>query len=168
MFDRFFFFSLVAMNLNDIARTTYLKNIDFFEIIKNEINQIIVKIVSNIVLRENEIFNRVLKFVLLHIMLVVKWIFNQSLRFEHCFKHFKEFITMFFRKINKSDYSIFKIYKLIALLNMINKIMKLIMTIRLRYAAKKHNLLFKEHFENRKNIVSKHVLHYIIEIINTI
>jgi hypothetical protein len=40
------------------------------------------------------------------------------------------------------------------------------MTIRLNYVAEKHNLLLKEHFEDRKNIVSKHVLHYIIEVIN--
>ncbi len=42
------------------------------------------------------------------------------------------------------------------------------MTIRLNYAAKKHNLLLKEHFENKKKIVSKHALHYIIETINSI
>jgi hypothetical protein len=99
-------------------------------------------------------------------MLVVKWIFNQSLRLKYCFKHFKEFITMFFRKINKSNYFVFKAYKFIALLNILNKIMKSIMTIRLNYAAKKHNLLFKKHFEDHKNIISKHVLHYIIETIN--
>jgi hypothetical protein len=101
-------------------------------------------------------------------MFVVKWIFNQSLRLEYCFMHFKKFITMFFRKINKSNYFIFKIYKLIVLLNIINKLMKSIMTTRLSYAAKKHNLLLKEHFENQKNIVSKHALHYIIKIINSI
>ncbi len=42
------------------------------------------------------------------------------------------------------------------------------MTIKLNYAAKKHNLLLRKHFENRKNIVSKHALHYIIKIINSI
>jgi hypothetical protein len=46
--------------------------------------------------------------------------------------------------------------------------MKSFMTIRLNYAAKKHNLLFKKHFESRKKIVSKHVLHYIMKTINTI
>jgi hypothetical protein len=75
---------------------------------------------------------------------------------------------MFFRKINKFDYFVFKMYKLIILLNTLNKIMKSIMTIRLNYATKKHHLLFKKHFENRKNIVSKHVLHYIMKIINSI
>ncbi len=117
---------------------------------------------------KNDIFNRIIKLAFSHVMFVVKWIFNQSLRLKYCFKHFKEFITMFFRKINKSDYVVFKTYRFIALLNILNKLMKSIMTTRLNYAAKKHNLLFKEHFENRKNIVSKHVLHYIIEIINLI
>jgi hypothetical protein len=42
------------------------------------------------------------------------------------------------------------------------------MTICLSYAAKKHNLLLREHFESRKDIVSKHFLHYIIETINSI
>jgi hypothetical protein len=72
----FFFFSLVTTNLDDIAKTAYSKNIDFFEIIENEINQIIAKIVSSIISKENEILNWVLKLVLSHIMLVVKWIFN--------------------------------------------------------------------------------------------
>jgi hypothetical protein len=51
---------------------------------------------------------------------------------------------------------------------MLNKIMKSIITIRLNYATKMNNLLFKKHFENKKNIVLKHVLHYIIETINSI
>jgi hypothetical protein len=165
-----FFLSFAAINLDEIdsERTTYSKSIDFFKISENEISQTIVKIVSNIVSKENDIFNRVIKLVLSHIVSVVKWIFNQSLRLEYCLKHFREFITMFLRKINKSDYFVFKTYRFIALLNILNKIMKSIMTTRLSYAAKKHNLLFKKHFEDRKNIVSKHALHYIIETINSI
>jgi hypothetical protein len=42
------------------------------------------------------------------------------------------------------------------------------MTIRLNYAAKKHNLLFKEHFEDRKKMISKHALHYIVKTISSI
>jgi hypothetical protein len=75
---------------------------------------------------------------------------------------------MFLRKINKSNYFVFKAYRLIVLLNTLNKIIKFIMTTRLNYAAKKHNLLLKKHFESQKKIVSKHVLHYIIETINSI
>jgi ribosomal protein S8 len=101
-------------------------------------------------------------------MSIVKSIFNQNLRLKHCLKHFREFVTMFLRKINKSNYFVLKAYKFIALLNTLNKIMKSIMTIRLNYATKKYNLLFKKHFEDRKNIISKHVLHYIIETINSI
>jgi hypothetical protein len=165
----FFFFSSVAVNLDDIIeKTTYSKSIDFFEIIENEINQTIVKIVSNIVSKENDILNRVIKLALSHVMSVVKWIFNQSLRLEYCLKHFKEFITMSLRKINKSDYFVLKAYRFIALLNILNKLMKSIMTIRLSYVAKKHNLLLKEHFEDRKDIASKHALHYIVETINSV
>ncbi len=167
-FINFFFFSLAAANLDDIERTEYSKSVDFLEIIENKINQTIVKIASSIALNENEILNRVIKIAFSHIMLVVKWIFNQSLRLEYCFKHFKEFITMSFRKINKFDYFVFKAYKLIVLLNTLNKIMKSIMTIRLNYAAKKHHLTLKKHFESRKNIVSKHAVHYIMKIINSI
>ncbi len=164
----FFFLSFAATNLDDIERTKYSKNIDFFEIIENEINQTIIKIVWSIASNENEIFNWIIKIVLSHIMLVVKWIFNQSLRFEYYFKHFKKIITMFLRKINKLDYFVFKAYKFIALLNTLDKIMKSIITIYLSYVAKKHNFLLKKHFENRKNTISKHALHYIIEIINLI
>jgi hypothetical protein len=46
--------------------------------------------------------------------------------------------------------------------------MKFIMTICLNYAVKRYNLLFKKHFENRKSIVSKHALNYIVETINSI
>jgi hypothetical protein len=113
-------------------------------------------------------YNMLLKLALSHAMPVVKWIFNQSLRLEYCLKHFREFITMFLRKINKSDYFVLKAYRSIALLNTLNKLMKSIMTIRLSYAAKKHNLLLRKHFEDRKNIASKHALHYIIETINSV
>jgi hypothetical protein len=165
-----FFLSFVAVNLDDIddETTAYSKSIDFSEIFENEISQTIVKIVSNIVSKENDILNRVIKLVLSHIMSVVKWIFNQSLRLKYCLRHFREFITMFLRKINKFDYFVLKTYRFIALLNILDKIMKSIMTTRLSYAAKKHNLLLKKHFEDRKNIVSKHALHYIIETINSI
>jgi uncharacterized membrane protein YvlD (DUF360 family) len=163
-----FFSSFVAANLDDIVELIYSKSIDFLEIFENEINQTIIKIASNIVSKKNDIFNRVIKLVLSHVMSIVKWIFNQSLRLKYCFKHFKKFITMFLRKINRSDYFILKTYRLIVLLNTLNKLMKSIMTTRLSYAAKKHNLLLKKHFENRKNIVSKHALHYIIETINSI
>jgi hypothetical protein len=42
------------------------------------------------------------------------------------------------------------------------------MMTRLSYAAEKHNLLLKKHFENRKNIVSKHALHYVVKAINSV
>ncbi len=165
----FFFLSFVAINLDDIIeKTAYSKSIDFFEIIENEINQTIVKIVLNIVSKENDILNRIIKLAFSHVMSVVKWIFNQSLRLKYCLKHFKEFITMSLRKINRSDYFVLKAYRFIALLNILDKLIKSIMTTRLSYAAKKHNLLLKEHFESRKDIVSKHALHYIIETINSV
>jgi hypothetical protein len=163
-----FFFSLATAILDDIKKSTYSKSIDFFEIFENEISHATIKIASNIASKENDIFNRVIKLALSHIMSVVKWIFNQSLRLKYCLKHFREFITMFLRKINKSNYFVFKTYQSIVLLNTLNKIMKSIMTTRLNYAAKKHNLLFRKHFENRKKIVSKHALHYIMKTINSV
>jgi hypothetical protein len=95
------------------------------------------KTASSTAPEEDGIPNRIVKLVLPHIMSVVKWIFNQSLRLEYCLKHFKEFITMFLRKINRSNYFVFKAYRSIALLNTLNKIMKSIMTIRLSYVAEK-------------------------------
>jgi hypothetical protein len=69
-----FFFSFVAVNLDDIDDeiTAYSKSIDFSEIFENEISQTIVKIVSNTVSRKNDILNRVIKLALSHIMSVVK------------------------------------------------------------------------------------------------
>jgi hypothetical protein len=69
----FFFSSSVAVNLDDIIEEiAYSKSIDFFEIIENEISQTIVKIVSNIASKKNDILNRVIKLVLSHVMSVVK------------------------------------------------------------------------------------------------
>jgi hypothetical protein len=68
----FFFLSLVAANFDDIVESAYSKSIDFLEIIENEISQTIVKIVSNIVSKENDIFHRVIKFAFSHVMSVIK------------------------------------------------------------------------------------------------
>jgi hypothetical protein len=67
----FFLSSFVATNLDDIAKTTYSKSIDFSEIFENEINQIIVKIASKIVSKKNDIFNRIIKLAFSHIMFVI-------------------------------------------------------------------------------------------------
>jgi hypothetical protein len=69
-----FFLSFAAIDLDDIdsERTAYSKSIDFSEISENEISQTIVKIASNTVSEENDIFNRVIKLALSHIMSVVK------------------------------------------------------------------------------------------------
>jgi hypothetical protein len=87
----FFFFSFAATNLDDIEKTEYSKNIDFLEIIENEINQTIVKMISSIISSENEISNWVIKIVLSHIMLVEMnfqskssfWILSQAFQKIH-------------------------------------------------------------------------------------
>ena len=100
-------------------------------------------------------------------MSVLKWIFNNSIKFEYCSKHFKKSIIVVLRKFNKENYSIFKIYKFIALLNIMNKIMKSIVIIRLNYVIEQHNLLSKNHFDDKKNIFFEHALHYIMKIIHS-
>jgi hypothetical protein len=52
--------------------------------------------------------------------------------------------------------------------NTMNKIIKSIMITRLNYAAKKHDLLLREHFDDRRNTVFKHALHYIVKRIHSI
>jgi flagellar biosynthesis/type III secretory pathway protein FliH len=67
-----FFLPPVAANLDDIVGSVYSESIDFLEIFEDEISQAIIKIASNIVSKENDISNRVIKLVLPHIMSIVK------------------------------------------------------------------------------------------------
>ena len=146
----------------------YFENIVFFEIIKHEIEEVVAKFASNKISKKNDIFNRVIKLILSIIMFVLKWIFNQNFNLNYCSFHFKNSITISLRKNVRFDYIIFKAYKSIVLLNIMNKIMKSVMTIKFSYAAEKHDFLSKKHFGERKNIFSKHVFHYLIEIIHSV
>ena len=163
-----FFFSSTTTNLKNIqSNETYSKCILFFSITKKKISHAIINKISNKIFDENEILNRILKLIFSIIKSIFKWIYNQNLQLSYCSKNFKKSITMIFRKINKSDYFIFKTYRFIALFNTMKKIMKSIMITRLNYAAKKHNLLSRNHFEDKKNIVFEHALHYITKKIHS-
>jgi hypothetical protein len=78
-----------------------------------------------------------------------------------------KFVTLILKIFNYLNSNIFKIYKLIIFLNIMSKIIKSIMIIWLSYVMKKHNLLSRKHFDNRKNIILKHAFHYIVKRIHS-
>ena len=164
---KFFFSSFTEINIDDIAETTYSKKFEFSHIMNEEIHQAISNASSNKTFEKNEIFNRILKTILLHIAFALNWIFNTNLTLKYCLKHFKKNIIISLRKSDKFDYSIFKVYQSIALLNIMSKIMKIIMISRLSYAAEKHELLSKNQFEDRQRIFIEHALHFITKKIHT-
>ena len=139
----FFFSSFTEINIDDIAEAAYFEKFEFSYITDEKIHQTIFNASSNKSSKKNEIFNRILKTVLSHIVFALNWIFNTNLTLKYCFKHFKESIIISLRKLNKFDYFIFKAYRSIVLLNTMNKIMKIIMTSRLSYATEKHEFLSK-------------------------
>ena len=166
MFVEFFFSTKIS--LHDMKDFIYFKNINFFEIIEHEIEKTIAKFVSNKISKKNDISNRIIKLILFIIMLILKWIFNKNFDLKYCSLQFRNSITISLRKNVKFDYIIFKTYRSIALLNIMSKTIKSIIIIKLNYATKKHDLFSKKHFDERKNTFSKHVLHYLIEIIHSI
>ena len=58
--------------LQNMKRYVYSKNIIFLEIVEHEIAQTIAKFASNKAFEKNDIFNRIIKLVLLIITLVLK------------------------------------------------------------------------------------------------
>ena len=118
--------------------------------------------------KKNDILNHIIKLVLFIIMSMLKWIFNKNFDLKYCLLQFKNSITILLRKNVKFDYIIFKTYWSIALLNIMNKTMKSVIIIKLNYATKKHDLLSKKHFDERKNTFLKHVFHYLIKIIHSV
>ena len=115
----------------------------------------------------DDIINRVLKWSNDIITFHLQRIFNVSLNQEYCSKHFRKSITIALRKSQKKFYSLVSSYRSIVLLNIISKIMKFILIRRINFLAKNYNLLSRTHFDVRKEVFTKHALHYMIERIHS-
>ena len=162
------FFSSFTIILTNIQKITYnqnlkLKNIQFYEITKIIIIQIFSKISKN-----NDIINRILKWINNIIFSHLQRIFNVNIKTKYCSKHFRKSIIIVFRKSQKKIYSFATSYKSITLFNIINKIMKFILIKRINYLTKTYDLLSRTYFEIKKNTFTKHVLHYMIKRIHSI
>ena len=163
-----FFPPPAATVLNDLADDIdYPESVDLPRISEREIQQAIENTASNKALGNDNIPNVILKRALQRILSALSWIYNTSLKLGYCPTHFRNSITVFLRKIDKSDYVILKSFRPIALLNTIGKVMESIIATRLSYAAEIFNLLPEDHFEGRKCFSPEQALHYIIEKIHS-
>ena len=126
----FFFSKSFTTYFSNIKNFEYSTKIKFNELIDHEIRNVITNVSSNKFLENDEIINKILKFMLDIIFLfsILRKLFQTSLNNQYCSKHFKKSITIFLKKLDKNTYNIFKIYKSIILLNIIDKIFELIIT----------------------------------------
>ena len=120
---------------------------------------------NNKFLENDEIINKILKFMLdiIFLLSILRKLFQTSLNNQYCSKHFKKSITIFLKKLDKNTYNIFKIYKSIILFNIIDKIFESIMTNKLAWATKTHNLLFNLHIRKRRDISLKLTIYILIK-----
>ena len=126
----FFFSKSFITNLSNIKNFEYSTKIEFNELIDHEIQNVITNMSSNKFFENDEIINKILKFILDIIFLfsILRKLFQTSLNNQYCSKYFKKSITIFLKKLDKNTYNIFKIYKSITLFNIIDKIFESIMT----------------------------------------
>lgn len=117
------------------------------KIIKNEILQTIKYFCTQKTPRPNQIFNKILKVIVIKICNYLQQIMNDSFTLAYYLLHFKESIVIILRKHgNNRDFTSSKTYRPISLLNTISKILKLILAIRMSHMAIAHNLLSKTYF----------------------
>ena len=72
-------------------------------------------------------------------------------------------IIVVFKKIGKKNYQIPKAYRLIVLLNIINKALKLVITYKISYIIKIHNILPLIYLGSYKGISIKYIILYLVD-----
>jgi len=82
--------------------------------------------------------------------------------------HFKSAYTVILKKSGKSDYTNLLAYRLIALLNTLKKVLEAIISNRIKFIAKTHDLLPDTQYRARTNRATETALQQIIEKIYTI
>ena len=162
-----FFSSLSTIVLTDIQKVTYNQDLKLKKIQLHEMLRIIKKQISSKISKDDDIINRVWKWINDIIASHLQRIFNVDLNENYCSKHFRKSIIITLRKSQKKFYSLAISYKLIVLLNIISKLMKFILVKRINFLTKKHDLLSRTHFEVRKVVSTKHALHYMMKRIHS-
>lgn len=97
----------------------------------------------------------------------IHWLFNQYMELGFYPKHFRKSITVILKKVGKKDYTIFKAYRPVALFNVLNKTVESIITNRIKYLTKMHNLLLTNYIKKKISSM-KTILHIILNKIYTI
>ena len=136
-----FFSSFSTIILSDIQRVTYNQDLKLKKIQLHEMLKVIVKQISSKTSKNDDIINRVWKWINDIIASHLQRIFNVDLNENYCSKHFRKSIIIALRKSQKKFYSLAASYRLIALLNTISKLMKFILVRRISFLTKKHDLL---------------------------
>ena len=162
-----FFFSPSTIVLTDIQKVTYNQDLKLKDIQFHEMTRAIAKQNSNKVSGDDDIINRVWKWISDIIASHLQRIYNVNLNENYCSEHFRKSVTIALRKPDKDIYSMTISYRPIALLNIISKLMEFILTKRISFLAKEHDLLSRTHFGARKVVSTEHALHYMMKRIHS-
>ena len=162
-----FFFSFSTIVLSNIQKVTYNQDLKLKKIQLHEMLKIIVKQISSKISKNDDIINKIWKWISDIIASHLQRIFNVDLNENYCSKHFRKSIIIALRKSQKKFYSLAASYRLIILLNTINKLIKFILVRRINFLTKKHDLLSRTHFEVKKIVFIEHALHYMMKRIHS-
>jgi hypothetical protein len=116
----------------------------------------------------DEIINRLLKICVLIMMQLLISLFVVCIQQTYHSKAFKKVNIITLKKIDKRDYTISKSYRSIALLNIIEKILEFIMSKKISWITKTHQLLLDTFMRCRKNRSTETTLKLLIEQIHTV
>ena len=162
-----FFFSFSTIVLSDIQKVTYNQDLKLKKIQFHEMLRIIVKQISSKISKNDDIINKIWKWISDIIASHLQRIFNVDLNEDYCSKHFRKSIIIALRKSQKKFYSLAASYRFIVLFNTISKLMKFILVRRINFLTKKHDLLSRTHFEVKKVVSIEHALHYMMKRIHS-
>lgn len=118
------------------------------------------------ILELDQIFNKVLKVIMLEINDYLAHIFNDSLSIYYYLLYFKEFVNVILCKLrNIRDYINSKSYQLISLRNILGKIIKVVLVTKISYLI---NFLPKMQFKGRRKSYIEIIIYYLLEKIYTV
>lgn len=163
---KYFFPKAPSTNLSNIEGTHYLVLMEFPPIMENEIHKAIAATSAKSAAGSNEIPNRILKLVLPLLLSPLVWLFNASLNQGYYPQHFRNSITVSFRKKGKDNYQVPKAYRPIALLNTLGKALEAVISTRLGWAAETFDLFPRGHIRGRRGTSPEHAIHSLIEAIH--
>jgi hypothetical protein len=150
-------------DLSDIEGYQYPPPIECPDITIQEIEKAVRRAAPNKAPGADGITNGVLQLTLDILLPSLCKLFNACLHQGYCPTHFKETITVVFRKQGKDDYTQPKSYRPIALLNTLWKVLEAIIASRLAYLADVHHLLPSRHTGGRKLASTEHAMHFLLQ-----